>query len=671
MKKSPESTKMVTSVQMSGDKITDTDLDKLALFSLNDNNNCSEDLNEINQVLILLFSKIQTYGTHLEVENKHLEDKCVSLEAKVQDLSKPCAQCIKYKQDIDNFTIKNESSNKVLFDSDADSRSSPPKNVQLDVDISRIVKSLITVKSPNDEKAETFLAKTPPSKRSDRDRDTSPVVQKQLRSGKRSKLSLSANKKYRFDKDGNKLNADLFSELPDALLDDNGQQGITVKSDPVENETKSISSGITISDETVLSDSSIIEPSPTPVIKHRRSKKPNPFLDGKYNAFECVNDDTTLTPVSVNVLENNPAPGPFEKNNDQDDTPKAKWDLKKLRDVSSKNSKFKQTTLGTAFIKKPKDISTSNTYKGGVASNATLNSIPEDMEMTLVNKVQSRSSSDKENAPIQSPNNQEPIFYDDRTKKKKSSMLIDPSAKVNEIFFSSNKSNDRNKKQKIERDASQETIFNEDVSAKEKRFPVSGPNTALQETFFQFDKPNDEKRDVEVNTALQETFFTLRPNDGIENSPETTNRKAFPPVETNTKIKSDTELDTALQETFFNPCITSTVNQLEPEKKTTPKKIKPKPVELPKNSFDFLPSPDSPKYKYRRDALRKKADRQKLPGWECPTCVKFYLDGKDKLTETQMELIRKCSRHRDKYPIYSNTPPGIWNPKFDSTDESD
>ncbi|XP_065215129.1 uncharacterized protein LOC135841852 [Planococcus citri] len=662
---------MLQSVQASDQNLI-TDLDKLGLFSFNDNNNCSSSLKEINQLLIQLFSKVKIYGTNLEAENKNLQNKCVSLDAKVQDLSKPCAQCIKLRADIDDFAKKNDSSNKVLFDSDADSRSSLPKNVQLEVDIPRIIKSLTPAKLSEKQVPEPSPVKTPPSgKRQERERDTSPVVQKVPRSGKRAKLSLSA-KKFGIDKNSDKVSADPFSELPDALVNSNEDRMIETKPNPPqENEIKVASAEcITVSDETVLSDSSIIEPSPVPVVKHRRTKKSNPFLDGKFNAYECVNDDSTLSTVSTNILENRPSQSLLEKKPSQDDNSgKTKWSLKAQRDLSSKNSKFKQTTLGTMFAKKPVDISASNDYKGGAASNVTLNSVPEDMELTSVNNSYVNRSNNKENVPVKLRDSdeaiQESIFYSDNARKKKTSSLNDPSIKVNEIFFPTNKSKDANRRSKMDLDSSQETIFHGD-EIKEKKSPLATVNTALQETFFQPEKPNDKvKTDAELNTALQETFFTVQPTDGI-------GKNGFTPVKPNSRIKNDKEIDTALQETFFNPLMASTANLIiEPEKKATPKKAKAKPVELPKNSFDCIPSPDTPKYKYRRDAVRKKADRQKLPGQECPTCLPFFLKDKDKISETQMEILRKCSRHRDKYPIYSNTPPGIWNPRFDDTDESD
>lgn len=90
----------------------------------------------------------------------------------------------------------------------------------------------------------------------------------------------------------------------------------------------------------------------------------------------------------------------------------------------------------------------------------------------------------------------------------------------------------------------------------------------------------------------------------------------------------------------------------------------------PRDSFDYPPRTPSPPYKYRRDALRNKQKRRELPGQECDRCNAFYTSLN--LNEQQLqELKDKCSRHRDKWPIRSNTPPGLWNPNFPSSSDSD
>lgn len=116
-------------------------------------------------------------------------------------------------------------------------------------------------------------------------------------------------------------------------------------------------------------------------------------------------------------------------------------------------------------------------------------------------------------------------------------------------------------------------------------------------------------------------------------------------------------------ETFFEPLITSTSNDVPTMKEKTPVKME--------NSFDVIPS-KSPNYKYRRDAVRKKADRRKLPGQGCTKCFNFYIQQRNEVGEAKAhELLNKCSRHRDKFAIMVNTPPGLWNPGFDTDDEMD
>lgn len=89
-----------------------------------------------------------------------------------------------------------------------------------------------------------------------------------------------------------------------------------------------------------------------------------------------------------------------------------------------------------------------------------------------------------------------------------------------------------------------------------------------------------------------------------------------------------------------------------------------------KDSFDFPPKSPSPPYKYRRDSVRNKQKRRELPGQECDGCATFYA-GLGLNEKELQELKDKCSRHRDKYPIRSNSPIGIWNPRWSSSDDSD
>lgn len=129
------------------------------------------------------------------------------------------------------------------------------------------------------------------------------------------------------------------------------------------------------------------------------------------------------------------------------------------------------------------------------------------------------------------------------------------------------------------------------------------------------------------------------------------------------EAEQEENTDKNFSETFFEPLITSTSNDVPTMKEKTPVKME--------NSFDVIPS-KSPNYKYRRDAVRKKADRRKLPGQGCTKCFNFYMQQRNEAGETKAnELLNKCSRHRDKFAIMANTPPGLWNPGFDTDEEMD
>lgn len=90
------------------------------------------------------------------------------------------------------------------------------------------------------------------------------------------------------------------------------------------------------------------------------------------------------------------------------------------------------------------------------------------------------------------------------------------------------------------------------------------------------------------------------------------------------------------------------------------KKVKQPTIELPssskvqsyRNSFDSIPS-NSPPYTYIRDAVRKKAEPQRVPGQVCDCCASFY---ESYFQEDAPQMIEKLSKHWDKYPIRSTTP---------------
>ncbi|KAF4527305.1 hypothetical protein B566_EDAN001079 [Ephemera danica] len=75
--------------------------------------------------------------------------------------------------------------------------------------------------------------------------------------------------------------------------------------------------------------------------------------------------------------------------------------------------------------------------------------------------------------------------------------------------------------------------------------------------------------------------------------------------------------------------------------------------------------PEKPKedkgYVYQAGPVRKKDDRQKLPGWECHECKIFFETYcKNMNTQERQQVVGHCSRHRQALPFISNTPPGIW-----------
>lgn len=88
------------------------------------------------------------------------------------------------------------------------------------------------------------------------------------------------------------------------------------------------------------------------------------------------------------------------------------------------------------------------------------------------------------------------------------------------------------------------------------------------------------------------------------------------------------------------------------------------------NSFDSVPRSRSPQYPYRREAIRKRSERKKLPGQVCDCCSAFYEalydDGWDE--KEIKDYMDRISRHRDKYPVRSRTPPGFWNPLFSDSE---
>lgn len=530
----------------------------------------------VSNAIMEAYIKLHTFGVLLETKNKHLEEKCVSLETKVEDLK-------------DQLNKKLDLSEKTFVGGNASNSHSSQNDLDTESDLFNCIRSLPLSDQLEENEVENAMSETPLNKRSSR--ETSPVVQKQMRSGKR-KFRLSTKKKNRMDGDEFNISATQYTE-PEWTFTD--------ASPELKRETKNIAP----IEESNICDTSFVGPSPAPVSKNRRI---NSIFDNKIlSGIDCVSDQA-LSPLSVNILENCQIPRPAiceKKNNPHnisndrtvigqknDSELKTKWELKKERNVSVNGSKkFRQTTLSTSLFKKSVDISTLDQYKGGIASesNTSCMTDPVDMELTNVNNSFTNKYEEKENQS-----------------EKDISLTL-------QTCCAQSEKNKENRQMPIEPFiTSQETYFQPDPLPKTNEKPYNEPDTGFPEDYFRVDQTNE--------------------------------------------IVPNAEIATAFQETFFEPFIASTNKEIG---KKSPLAEKP----LVKNSFDYLPSPEnSPKYKYRRDALRKKADRQKLPGQKCIKCNDFYPCD---------DQARKYSRHRDKYPLHANTPPGLWNPRFDDTDSSD
>lgn len=69
-----------------------------------------------------------------------------------------------------------------------------------------------------------------------------------------------------------------------------------------------------------------------------------------------------------------------------------------------------------------------------------------------------------------------------------------------------------------------------------------------------------------------------------------------------------------------------------------------------------------------KSVIRKKSEREKLNGYDCPNCEKFYKAAIEDEKERK-RIIQKCSRHRcDHSP--PSTPPEFWELE-DLNDEKD
>lgn len=85
------------------------------------------------------------------------------------------------------------------------------------------------------------------------------------------------------------------------------------------------------------------------------------------------------------------------------------------------------------------------------------------------------------------------------------------------------------------------------------------------------------------------------------------------------------------------------------------------------NSFDRVPSPEVPNYKFKENTVRGKDKRQQLKGFDCKECEKYY-SALGLSDEEKKERLKQCSRHRATH-IPPATPANFWELDFPDTQE--
>lgn len=214
----------------------------------------------------------------------------------------------------------------------------------------------------------------------------------------------------------------------------------------------------------------------------------------------------------------------------------------------------------------------------------------------------------------------------------------------------------------------------------------------------------NENTEEEVETRNSTVESTEEDDDFIFKSPKARHKKfnprirnlfnkkgnTAPPSNSPRKKQSDSLQHKDTDETFFAPLFTSTmkdncsdreeIKQIPESPDMSSEKLlqelanpagRSQQVQIHDRSFDRIPEKisTSPNYKYRRNAVRKKEDRQKLDGWECEQCKNYYAVVGDNLTTAEKkQRLKLCSKHRDKYPVCSTTPPGYWDIKLLDTE---
>lgn len=82
--------------------------------------------------------------------------------------------------------------------------------------------------------------------------------------------------------------------------------------------------------------------------------------------------------------------------------------------------------------------------------------------------------------------------------------------------------------------------------------------------------------------------------------------------------------------------------------------------ELPDNLNAFLAKAQNVPIQLEAEPVVRGKLRQKLPGWSCKDCEKFYLN--QGLTANEiLALTKKCSKHRGTYMPREDTMPGYWD----------
>ncbi|CAK1579980.1 unnamed protein product [Parnassius mnemosyne] len=75
---------------------------------------------------------------------------------------------------------------------------------------------------------------------------------------------------------------------------------------------------------------------------------------------------------------------------------------------------------------------------------------------------------------------------------------------------------------------------------------------------------------------------------------------------------------------------------------------------------------------FKEPTVRKKSEKQALPGWSCDQCKEFYAELYKDDPEMLRQKMEECSRHRGRRdPARARTPPGFWQPRWHVPDDTD